>query len=249
MWTLPKTLSSVNTPIKRLKLANFGTVPSSSVFSKLRYVLSGSNEVSQIPEGPLPAQEQELVIIEDNETEIIPFRTALLYQLEGAWTSLDSELNQVFSLSQLDFNTYIWIDGFTYVISDETLRNYKGKVQKIVVDEVNFGFFENSSDIVKVVSNGLPVDFTINDLNELIILPSSNPSCKPRFGDIAEITFETQFPNSTASTKHLIFFQKPEQIDLVTYFIYEGQSYYTSSNLELATSLINSANNTFFVIN
>ena len=179
-----------------------------------------------------------------NPNPVLPIAAdpAFLYKIEGNWTT--TGLTKVNSINQLDVGKYLWLNGFTYVISDLTTRTFKSTVSFTITDPVNLGYFEQ--DVTKVTAGGLTLDFTQIDGN--VVITTNSKSCIGRIGQTAEIWFERELNPNEFDKNPILFFSKVGTgVGVATLFDYLGYNYLVSTTLEDFT-LVNTTNNRFFIV-
>ena len=240
MWTIPKTIGTTNN--RKLKAFELSDLNVQATFFKakpgLTFTPDQNNPVTQNPSTPN---------IIKNDDPVSPIAEIFFYQLEGEWEI--TGLTRVFGINQVYLNTYLWLDGVTYIFADLTERSYKGK-QELDFFSNQLGIIENIEGLTKITANGLSLDFTVNLENEVTIIPSNKPSCNAKFGDVLNLLFDFQYPTSTIETKKALFFSKTGLgISWVTYFVYNGKNYFANSNNQFdLNSVTNSGQNSFFIL-
>ena len=234
MWTINPSPNSFSNQ-RSLKFFGLSDLNVPTKFFRVRPSQSGGGRNTN----PLAPTRPPIV---SNPNPITPVSSAFLYKLEGNWTS--TGITRTNSINQLANNRLIWLNGFTFVISDLTARTFVSQVTQLITDPINLGFF---ADVVTRVSvGGLNLDFT--QVDGQLIITTDSKSCIGRIGQTATIWLEKELNPLTYDKNPVTFFSKVGTgIGIVTLFDYLGYNYLISTTLESFT-LVNATNNQFFIV-
>lgn len=254
MWNLtssnlPNTALLNNRTVKGLELTELGTADLNTPLFKYSPIQSSSST----SRGENVEVGKEVVV--ETEIELIPESTTYFHRIEGVW---DFEtLDFVSSIYLLDEGKYTHYFGETLVISSEsTLEGASVYFAYIPIPNETFQYEIDLTGVEidtidKVEVEGLLFlssggQTFLLDENTLIL--NSNPACRPKQNQVAEIYVQNSF-SLDFSTQVYIFDVSAFNTDYVYYLDYLGKSYTQSTTLFPGSLINNPANKKVLVFN